>query len=195
MLRLHLPVILLALAAPLLAQSQPAAEPLSARNFHFDDYRSVAVLDLQALRNSGVWDEMNTSAIRLAAAEFEQQYGFSLDHLDRVTTTRARCAVDGVLGEGPGFHDITTLEANATLGEPQELQHGRYEIEQTGRHTLHVDQWDRVLAKPDPQLHVYGPAGLLRDVLAGKPRAGLPSPDVMDSRPARSTTCSGSCST
>lgn len=171
--RTFLLATLCAAAAPLFAQNKP----LVARNFHFDDYRSVIVFDLKTLRDTGVWDEMNTSSLKMTAKIFEEQLGFSIDDLDRVTMTRGKYKPEG---QAEVFEEISVLEGNADLGTG-DVGTGRYNTESVGLHTLYLNQWGGgdAFAVPTPKLQVYGPAELLRDVLDGKPRNGLPSADVM----------------
>ena len=108
-------------AAPLFAQNKP----LVARNFHFDDYRSVIVLDLKTLRDTGVWDEMNTSSLKMTAKIFEEQLGFSIDALDRVTMTRGKYTPEG---QGSVFEEISVLEGSEFIAEVIQREKTRYRI-------------------------------------------------------------------
>jgi hypothetical protein len=172
--RTFLLLTLYALDATILAQAE---KPLPARRFNFDNYRSAVVFNMKALRDTGVWDEFSTSPIKTIAGLVEDQFGFDIDHLDRATMTRGKSTTEG---QDEVFHNIWVIEGNSDLGQPSELGLGRYTVEKVGRNTLLLDSWgDHSFAMPEPKLHVYGPAQMLRDVLDGRPRAGLPSADVM----------------
>jgi len=161
---------LCALPAPLFAQKPT----LTARNFQFRDYGTVVRFDMKTLRDTGVWDELNTAAIAMTTKLFEDMLGFDLDRLDRVTMTR------GPFGEASdrSFTQVTVLEGNGELEEPGDLSQGSFQTEAVGTHTLHVSQWGNSFARPTPKLHVYAPEAVLRQML-DEPQVGLPSADVM----------------
>ncbi len=160
-----------ALCPPLCAQAPKA------RSFLFDNYRTVAMLDLEQTRDSGVWDELATSPLKMTIGLIEEQLGINVDKLDRVTMTRGAHAAGG--GEEE-LREVTVLEGSGGFELPGDVSSGRYQREAVGVHALYVERWGgEAFAAPSGRLHVYGPAQLLRDVLEGRPRTGLPSPDVM----------------
>ena len=168
------PALLLALCAPLVGQTQPK---LRAQSFHFDDYRTFFQVDAAALRDTGVWEELYVSGLEAFVALVREQFGFDVDHLDRLTLT------GGMVPTGEdarAFEAVVVLEGNAALEPPADLGGDFYELTTIGGHEVYTYRWggDAFVA-PTPRLQVYGKPALLRPVLEGRPRAGLPSPDVM----------------
>ena len=149
----------------------------TARQFLFDDYTSVMSIDMKKMRDSGVWDEMTSTALKMVFGMMEKQFGFPLDALDRATLVR-RFSVDG---EDTKSHEIITVEGNADLGESADVQHGRYVATDVDDYAVMLDQFipDQAMVYVTPKLLVFGPLGLLKSVLRGEPRGGLPSGDVM----------------
>ena len=149
----------------------------TARQFHFDDYRTVVHLDMRKLRSTGVWDELNMSAIKMVLGMMKEQLGFSPDELDSVTMTVDRYAKEG---DADAFAEVVVLEGNAAFDRPADLDRD-YEREAVGACEVYKHRWgwSSDLAIVSPKLHVYAPAELLREVIGGKPRTGLPSADVM----------------
>jgi len=174
MLRSLLALAVAVLSAPVAGQTTP---PLRARSFYFDDFRTIVQLDVRALRETGVWDEIYASGIKLTLSMVQEQFGFDVDALDRLTMTGGLVPTD----EGPhAFGSVTVLEGNDELGRPSDLDSGAYEVVEVGGHRVYSARWggDAFVA-PSPRLQVYGEPALLRPVLEGRPRSGLPSPDVM----------------
>ncbi len=149
----------------------------TARQFLFDDYTSVMSIDMKKMRDSGVWDEMTSTALKMIFGMMEKQFGFPLDALDRATLVR-RFSVDG---EDTKSHEIITVEGNADLGESADVQYGRYVATDVDDYAVMLDQFipDYAMVHVTPKLLVFGPLGLLESVLKGEPRGGLPSGDVM----------------
>ena len=83
MLRFIFLLSLCALDAPIRAQTD---KQLPARRFHFDNYRSVLVIDMKALRDTGVWDEFSVSPMKATVRMIEDQFGFELDEVEELTT-------------------------------------------------------------------------------------------------------------
>lgn len=149
----------------------------TARQFLFDDYTSVMSIDMKKMRDSGVWDEMTSTALKMIFGMIEKQFGFPLDALDRATLVRKF----SVNGEDTKSHEIITVEGNADLGESADVQHGRYVATDVDDYAVMLDQFipDYAMVHVTPKLLVFGPVGLLTSVLNGEPRGGLPSGDVM----------------
>ncbi|MFK7740300.1 MAG: hypothetical protein AB8H80_08245 [Planctomycetota bacterium] len=174
------------LAAPLLAslasclclaQQRPANGPLRAQQFFFDDYRSVLIVDMKAARETGFLEDMGVGALIAGQRMIEDQQGFSLEGLDRITMVRSAASA--------GHQEILTIEGCEELGQPKSLD-WRYTTTDVGAHVLHVDRFGSRSAKDSQalgmvhdKLRVYGPTSVLQSVLEGKPRRGLPCPDVM----------------
>lgn len=166
----------LSLPTSLSAQQEPQADKrLQARNFFFDNYSSVATVDVQRLRELGILDELHSSLMEIALAQMEQSMGFSVDALNRVSTV-SRWNPDDLR-----MQDITVMESASELPYPKELESWRWTMDKLG-------SWDilrRAYDQSDIDVHVHktlrvsGPEQFLRPVLQGKPRAGLPSADLM----------------
>jgi len=178
MLRSTLLVTLCAIGAPALASAQQAKKPLTARNFQFDDYRSVVELDMKTVRETGVWDEISTSALKMTLGMLQEQLGFPLDHLDRIRSTRGPRPGQG---KDAPFCEVVVVEGNAALGTPKSIFGNELNVEPVGDYELLLDPWneDEAVVMVTPKLRVSGLKPLLVDVLEGKPRNGLPSADVM----------------
>lgn len=153
-----------------------AQKPPTARQFLFDDYRTVVHLDMRKLRSTGVWDELNIATMKMVFGMMQEQLGFSPDELDTVTMTAGRYQP---AGEPAAFEEVVVIEGNAPFDRPTDLD--QYEREDVGACELYSHRWgwSDDLAIVSPKLHVYGPQRLLREVIDGQPRTGLPSADVM----------------
>lgn len=168
---------LLFAAAAATALPAQAATP-TAQQFLLDDYTTTTCLDMKAVRDSGVWDELAASALQLVGDMLQSQFGFTLDRIDRITSVnKARREGDEVIVDDV----IVTIEGNAELEGLDELHPARYTATAVGAFTLLTDTWSANDAhvQVTPKLRVYGTPRLLTPVLEGKVRRGLPSPDVM----------------
>lgn len=165
---------LIAVAATVSAQTKAP----HARQFLFDGYTTAMSLDMKKVRDTGAWDEINVSTMKMIFGLIEKQCGFPLDRLDRTTLVRER-APDG---QERRAREVIIIEGNGDLGQPKDVESGRYATTAIGDYSLMVDQWsasDQAMVKVTPKLRVLGPTELVTDVLKGKPRGGLPSGDVM----------------
>lgn len=181
-----LPATLLAATIPLssvCAQSTPSTtarqdKQLLARQFLIDDYRTVISADFKRMRDTGIWDELNGSALKLIVSMIEKEMSFKLDHLDRITSTQQPPPKK----EGDGYQpvqQVTVLEGNHDLGKVDDGS-SRYSTELVGKHEILLDEWSSdAVVQLRPNLRIYGATELLKPVLSGKPRAGRPSADVL----------------
>lgn len=167
----------------LLAAACAAALPCqqttpTARQFLLDDYTTVVHLDMKAVRDSGVWDEMAASTLKVLCDMLDDQFGFTLDRLDRITSVQAPRLEDGKV---TGSDEIVAVEGNDDLGELADVRNDRFTATAIGDFVLLTDKWmdGEALVQVTPKLRVYGSPATLQPVLTGKPRRGLPSPDVM----------------
>ena len=140
---------------------------------------------MKALRDTGVWDELQAGGGTMLAQMFVTELGFEIDALDLVTMTRrlpkgGEQAPPVADGQPPESIGVVVLEGNAPLGDLSSYDSDRYSKEQIGGYTLYLDDWSGdATAQPVDTLMVTGSAQLIRDVLEGRPRSGLPSADVM----------------
>ena len=152
---------------------------LTARSFHVDDHRTMLRVDMKAFRDSGVWEELNVGGAAAILQLFVEDLGFGFDELDRMTMTRRlpEPAEDGSARESIG---VVVYEGNQPLGAMASYEGARYTLERVGVHDLYVDSWGGDAAtSPHDRLRVTGAEQLVREVLEGRPRSGLPSADVM----------------
>ncbi|MFT4512301.1 MAG: hypothetical protein ACI91B_000990 [Planctomycetota bacterium] len=175
-------IVAVACAAMLPVQCIGAQEkPPVARQFLHDEYRTVMFGNFKLLRDTGIWDELNGSALKLVVSMIEKELSFPLSRLDRITSTQRPLPEDGKdPAEQRSVEKIVTLEGNGDLGDPANGNDAQYEEKTVGGYRLLQGQWsgDSVV-QLSPKLRVYGSTEQLQAVLDGKPRAGLPSADVL----------------
>lgn len=157
-----------------------AQEPFRASQFRASqwlpsNYRNVISVDLVALRDSGVWDEMVTGLLKVAFEKAEEQVGFKLDALDRLTMVPVRVVDE----DGHHItHRLTLWEGNAPLATPAVMI--GYEDETIGAFDVKRRRWgDEVFVQPRPEIRLEGSRALLQGPLAGIPSNGLPCADLM----------------
>ena len=173
-----LPSSLLAIVTTALLPAQGQGK-LRARNFHVDDYRTVVRVDMKAFRETGVWEELRVGGAVAVAHLFVEEMGFGPDELDVVTMTR-RLPQPATAGGERESVGVVVFEGNQPLQAVETFRPGRYTVERVGSYDLYLDTWTGDAATtPDDKLLVTGGEQLLRDVLEGRPRSGLPSADVM----------------
>ena len=171
------------LVSALLLVAVPAQD-LQPRNFYFDDFTDVLRFDLKALREQGIWDDLQTGG-RMVFGLMEQQAGFPLSRLDRFSVFFQTVGA----GDERRQREVFVLEGNAELTLTPNRWAGEWRELEIGGYTVQVGGWNddnmRVLVRPE--LRVSGYADLIRPVLEGKRRAGLPSADVMSFVAGRKT--------
>jgi len=155
----------------------PAQSPLAAKSFLPSDYRNVVCADLAAMRNKGIWDELQASVLKTVFQQMEKEAGFELGALDRVTSVADP-------GTGNSWRDtadstrVMVFEGNASLGMPESMRQ-HWTEEKIGAFTVRALRDLELCVNPRPELLVFGSASVVRPVLEGKPHSGLPSADVM----------------
>ena len=170
-------LVAFALLSSLAAGQQEAAasKKLTARSFLPENYQTVLFIDLDAVREQGVWEEIETSVLKVLLGRLEKKWGFGFDDLDKVWGYAD--VEDGrprnlFLYEG---NKPLKLSSNPAPGEAYEdIEVGRYKAlleDHFQGPILHVLPHDKLL--------VLGEETLVRPVLEGKPSTGLPAPDVM----------------
>src|SRR5262245_17814743 len=166
----------------LVATSAVAQQPMPAKAFLIDDYKNVAFADLKALRERGIWADLEVSVLKVVFKQMEKEFGLQLAALDRVTMV-------GDLGEQPeagelvlrNLREVLVLEGNEALGVPSSVEHGRWQQATVGKHTVRRRDTMRpeTFAQPCPEMQVSGATDVIEAALEGKPAAGLPCADVM----------------
>jgi hypothetical protein len=149
----------------------------TARSFCFPDYDNVFDVDLKQLRESGVWDDLGASALKLIIGRFDDEMGFRLEHVDRLMAVVRVLPKD----EGrsrPGHEEVLLFEGNRELPWPKES--GETHETQVGAGTLrgHSEHSSRVSVRVG-KLALAGHRSAIEPVLQGKPHNGMPCADVM----------------
>jgi hypothetical protein len=147
---------------------------LTGQQFLLDEYTTVAHIDMQKMRDTGIWDELNGSTLKMILGMAEEANEVSLDAISQVTSV-SRPSSQGQTQE------IIVIEGTAAIGELGKQHPDRYQVSTVGARRILLDQWspgDAVM-EVTPKLRVYGPSPLIQQVLNGRPRGGLPSADVM----------------
>lgn len=163
-------------AVLLFAASALCQEAIPARAFLLDDYRNIACVDLAKMRELDIWDDLRASVLSIMFVELEKELGGSLDALDRATIV-SQIGEDGDVRQAL---EVRLLEGNAPLGVPKSMNNGWVCEEIEGRKVWqrNVYRAERMY-QPNPNVQVWGTGNALDPVFAGKPRQGLPGPDVM----------------
>lgn len=169
------------LAALLLPVALPGQDPkttttLPAKAFLPDDHRMVAHVDFQTLRERGIWDELQASAMKLVFQQMEKEIGFPIASLDRVWMVGEIRPDEG--GRARSL-EVTVLEGNTAL-TPAQASRSNWKKDTVGGHdVLRQDHRDNLLVQPRPELVVQGSEPLVRPVLEGKPFRGMPCADIL----------------
>jgi len=149
----------------------------TARSFCFSDYDNVLDVDLKQLRDSGVWDDLGASALKLMIGRFDDEMGFRLEQVDRLMAL-VRVLPKDEDRSRPGHEDVLLFEGNRELPWPKESPE-THET-QIGAGTLrgHSEHSSRVSARVG-KLALTGHRAAIEPVLHGKPHSGMPCADVM----------------
>ena len=184
---MHRLVITLCCSLPLFAQqptepkpSAPAtAAKLTAQSFLPDDYRNIAFADLKALRDRGIWDELQVSVLKVAFVGMTKELGCPLDDLDRATLVATVVESEQALRPA----NLSVLEGNKALPLPPSVVAvrvggGGWDTEQLGNYEVRR-RGDKLVVQPSAELLVTGPAIWVEATLSGKSKGGVPSADLM----------------
>jgi hypothetical protein len=174
------------LAATTLAlASLTAQQPFRASDYLPQDYRNFQRIDLKALRETGIWEELRTSALQMMLGAVEKEAGFELEALDRVT----QVAVVAQQSEQRRDPDrVMVFEGNTSLGTPDRVANtSAYEAQRIGVFDVMVTETDRawVFFRPRPEVQVEGALSLLEPLLTGPRNPGGPCPDVLSLQSTR----------
>ena len=172
----------LLIAICLVGTSAAAQQPLPAKAFLIDDYKNVAFADLKALRERGIWADLEVSVLKVVFKQMEKEFGIQLTALDRVTMVadlgEQEAGAEVVIRN---IREVLVLEGNAALGMPASVEHGSWQQATVGKHTVRRRDTMRpeTFAQPCPEMRVSGATDVIEAALEGKPHAGLPCADVM----------------
>jgi hypothetical protein len=155
-----------------------AQAPTTAHSYLLDDYRNVVFADLAAMRDRGIWEDLEASALKLLFLQMEKEAGFPLSALDRVIAV-GELPRTGGMGGMP--REVIVFEGNAVLGLPRSVVGGRWTEDTVAKVPVHRRSGvgEQMIARPKPELQVHGLTEDLEPVLQGQPRNGLPAPEVM----------------
>lgn len=156
--------------------AQATKPALTGKSFLPDDYRMVAHADLEALRERGIWDELEVSALKLVMKQMEKEVGFPIASLDRVTMV-------GDLQSGEDGRsrprEVIVFEGNAALKMADRMRQNATEESIGGYEVLRRQHRPVLIVQPRPELLVEGEESLVRPVLEGKPYRGMPCADIL----------------
>lgn len=162
----------------------PAQEPFKVSDYVPNDYRVVMRADLKAMRDQGIWDELENGAMKMLLAAMERESGFALVALDRVMMVASFAA------DAPPRHDpdrIVIMEGNAQLELPHSAtRNTNYQPAKIGGHDVLVhSQSSWLYFQPRPEVRIEGARAALEPMLSGKPSAGQPCADILSLRSTR----------
>ena len=146
-------------------------------NFCFPDYGNVIDVDLKRMRDTGVWDDLQASALKLALGQLDREMGFRLDDVDRLLAmVRELPTEEG--NSRPGHEELLLFEGNKELPWPKE---GRETHEtQIGAATVRAySETSASMSVRVGKLALTGRRTGIEPVLQGKPHNGMPCADVM----------------
>lgn len=167
-----------AIASILIAATAAAQASVPPQRFLPSDYKNAVHVDLKAMRDLGIWEDLEASVLKMAFTQIEKECGFPLAHLDRLTMV-ADPGEPG--GEASRMQELMVLEGNAELGQPGDVTGGGWQAEQVGSFAVRRRDGFReeLFLQPRPTLQVRGTAEPLAALLADDAHRGLPSADVM----------------
>ncbi len=172
--------------APLVFALAAAAQeqPVAARSFTPPDYGAVVFVDVARLDDLGLLGELQRSPLQMLGTMFREEFGFSIDHLERVSLFMAEAQDQS--SRRPR-HSIWVFEGSESVGLDQRKTTA--EPERIGNAKL-LETDAGLLCSPRPGLLLLEPregAGepRLRDLLTGKAQPGVPLPTLLEvnSRP------------
>jgi hypothetical protein len=193
---MHRYIIALTCSLPLLAQQPTEPKPsdpttaakLTAQSFLPDDYRNIAFADLKALRDRGIWDELEVSVLKLAFEQIRKELGCPLADLDRITMVAAMLERDGRMQ----IAELSVMEGNKGLPLPPSVVGERiggtgWETGQFGEFTVRRRN-DELIVQPRAEVIVTGHAPWVEATLSGRARGGQPCADLMSLLSGRADT-------
>lgn len=166
--------------AVLLVASLPAQKAIPADAFLPPDYRTIVAVDLVALRDRGIWDELEGSLLAVALRGLEREAGFPLECLDRL---RASVFMPpDWQGDSPP-PQIMVLEGRERLDLPESVRNNdSWQETEVAGHPVwtrrHGRREDLIVTLP-PHVRVEGCRSLIEPVLLGRHGRSQPAPDVM----------------
>jgi len=176
----------LLLASALVTALVPAQDDARLRSWLPDGYSNIASVDLELLRDRGIWEELQLSVLGATFGGMEKELGFPLAALDKVLM------VASLTESSAKAQEVRLLVGNRELPAATRNM-GSYQQEQVGKHEVWVrDSYRReYFLRPEPTLQVFGTALALDPILGGQAHGGLPCPDVMSllSRPSTTFAC------
>ncbi|HEX6813742.1 MAG TPA: hypothetical protein VF384_19130 [Planctomycetota bacterium] len=172
----------LCLPALFVLTSVTAQQP-AARAFLLDDYKNVVFADLKALRDRGIWADLEVSVLKVVFQQMEKEIGFPLASLDRMTMV----ADPGPKQEGGemdprNIREVLVFEGNGELPLGEKYRDPRsWQQATVGKHTVRRRNSMRpeTVVQPCPEMQVRGATDVVEAALDGKPHAGQPCADLM----------------
>ena len=158
----------------LVAALLPAQDPIAPRAFLLDDHRHTMFADIKALRERGIWDDLEVSVLKLFFEMIEKQSAVKIAELDRVTMTAETPTQDIRT-----VKQVAVIENSKKLDLPESITRGIWKKDKIGAFEVHRHpQSDEVVVCPRPEVRVVGSASIVEPVLEGKPHTGQPCADI-----------------
>jgi hypothetical protein len=147
------------------------------RSFCFRDYENVLEVDLKQLRDTGVWDDLGASALKLALGRFDDEMGFRLEDADRLMAL-VRVLPENEQRSGANHEDLFLFEGNKELPWPKQSRETHETQVGAGTMRAYSEHSSSVSLRVG-KLALMGHRSAIEPVLQGKPHDGLPCADVM----------------
>lgn len=164
----------------LLVATLPAQEPIPAEAFLPPDYRTLYLIDLAAMRERGIWDELDSSILSAALKGLEREAGFPLDHLDRL---RASLVVPEDWDKRSPPPHVLVLEGHEQLDLPESVRNNeRWQQETIAGFAVRIrmsGDREEVIVQPRSGLRIEGARSLVEPVLMGRRTKSQPAADVL----------------
>lgn len=153
----------------------------AARDFLIPNYENLIVVDLKAMRDCDVWEDLEVSVMKLTFRALERKLGFKLTWLDRLTVAMKAAPSDESGGmDARNEEFVRVLEGNVPLPVHESITGGSWQREDVGD----VRVWrrsgyrDQLFAQPTDKMQVSGTTKTLLPAIEKK-RVALPSAEVM----------------
>ncbi|MCU0863933.1 MAG: hypothetical protein MUC36_09085 [Planctomycetes bacterium] len=153
------------------------AQQLSGADFVIPDTQTRIAIDLAAVRELGVWTELETSVLGPVLKRIEKELGFPLVGLDRFGVSLRQPT-----GAGPlGGQQVLVWEGNRELAVPESYLGAPWQAERIESFEVRRrprTRGEELFVKVNPGLLVHGQADCVEPVLRGKQRATAMPPDL-----------------
>ncbi|MFT6083037.1 MAG: hypothetical protein ACJA0V_004805 [Planctomycetota bacterium] len=171
--------------------SAPAAQDkkFAPRDFMIPNYENLMFVDIKAMRDREIWDELESSVMNLAFTQMERELGFPIEDLDRISVSMAfGGAKKSGMSTGP-VDTIRIFEGNKPLPVHESMAGNRWQREQIGDYEVwrRKNSSEDMFVQPCDTMQVWGTSAALQPALQKK-RVALPSAEIMSFLSGRDAT-------